>query len=556
MNAFRRTLSRLPLWACLILACALAACVGGGNSGSETTNGLSGVIRDGGDRPVAGARVVLLVETHNGALPEGAAKPPETRTDRSGAYRFKDIAPGMYNLQVSDSATGFAAWIPGLRLASDGRRTFMDGVVNAPGSVEIPVPDFLGASRPGYLYLPGTTFYARVDSAARAAGKVVLEPVAPGTYPALNLVAEENDSAPLTLAEDVRVESGARTVVPPFASWAYSRRLAVSPTPGGPSDTGSVEGFPFLVRLTGKDFDFTQAAGDGRDLRFTGEDGGALPYQIERWDSTAALAEIWVRLGTLRWGDPAQAVTMHWGRPGATARGSGPATFAGYATVYHLTEPGNEEPGGYKDAGPWANHATAVGVNKTSLLDGPVGLCKSFAGGLGTLSAPMPPGLGGDSPFTVTFWMKASVDPEKRASLMHFGHQATRRGWHFLIRSDTLAQFGAHDSDGPGPETTAGWQNVFNLFPWLEKWTHVAHVYDPAARTTTTWLDGRVAAVDSMPAPMALDAAAGLFIGRSLAGLASSLTETGFTGLLDEVRFHPSAFTASRVRLEWATQRP
>lgn len=548
-DAARGRRAFLPLLACL--AALAAGCLGGGNSGSETTNGLTGVIRDGGNAPVAGARVLLLPESHNGAGPEGQRVPAEVRTNLSGTYAFGDIAPGTYNLEVADSATGGVAWVSGLKVTADGRRSFVDAILGKPASLSIRVPDFLGP-KPGYLYLPGTTRFARVDSAMRAAGVVVIGKLAAGLYPRLELVVEENDKEPVTLAEDILVESGRLTELAPFASWAHTRRIAVNPVSAGAGSAAPVAGYPFLVRLASSGFAFAEAAGDGRDIRFTAADGKVLPYEIERWDSAAGLAEVWVRLDTVRWDTPGQNVTLHWGRSGAVAQSSGPSVFDGYASVWHLGEPGNSLPGGYKDATAHGNHATAAGINKTPHLEGAAGMCKSFAGELGVLAAAVPAGLGGDAGFTVTFWMKAAIAP-LRSSILNFGAARTLSGIHFLIRPDTSAQFGAHDAMGTGPGPTAYWQNVFKMGTYLDRWTHVALVYDPAARKTVTWFDGRRMAESAMAdSGMTIDAKGGLRMGTKLPGD----TDAHYEGLLDEVRFHASILPESRIRLDFETQKP
>jgi hypothetical protein len=536
--------------AALAALLALASCLSGGNSGSETTNGLTGTVRDPGGNPVSGGVVLLLETNHNGALPEGAVGPLETATDAKGVYRFRDVEPGEYNLEITDPASGNMAWIPGVRIAAEGIGE-SDGALRRPGSVEIPVPDFLAGGRPGYLHIPGTTRFVRADAAAREAGVLVLEPLAAGAYPALHLVVEENDQEPVVIAEGVEVEPGGRTRPHPYASWAHERRIPVTP-PSGTGLAGVVRGFPLLVRLDAGGFDFAQASSDGRDVRFAGPSGNPLPLEIERWDRTAGLAEVWVRVDSVAWSGEAQYVTMHWGRDGAVPVSSGPAVFAGHATVYHLAEAANEDPGGYRDASPGGNHATARGINKTALLEGVAGMGKSFVGELGSLTAAVPAGIGGDSGFTVSFWMKASPDTG-RTSILDFGGRSRLAGFHFLIRPDTTSQFGAFDSSA---NAVASWQNVFPIGPYMGRWTHVATAYDPARRKTSTYMDGRPVDESDMPAEgFRLDAAAGLRIG-------SAVLEPGpyrdlpFNGQLDEIRFHAGVLDEARIRLDYETQKP
>ncbi len=541
----------VTVWALSALSALLSGCLGGGNSGSETTNGLAGLVRDGQNRPVTGARVVLLEEDHNGARPEGSKRPPETRTDGHGAYRFQDLRPGTYNLEFTDTISGYRCRVPGVRIEMEAKAT-VGGVVVPTGSIEIPVPDFLGNGRSGYLYIPGASDFARVDSAARTRGTVILESVAPGDYPSLNLVVDGNTKDALVLAENLEVASGASTRPSPFQTWTYARKIAVGPVSSGISISGWVTDFPLLVRLTSANFDFSQAAPDGRDLRFTGPGGEVLDFEIERWRGTESLAEIWVRLDSLRWDAPGQEITMHWGRPDAVPVSSGAKVFPAraYATVLHLSEPDANQPNTYRDATDNGNHATADGANGTDRAEGVAGYAKSFAGELGSLSAAVPRGLSGDASFTITLWMKAGLE-NGRSNILDYGSRRKYGGVHMLLRADSIAQFGAFDGVGTGEP--APWQNVFEAGDYLGKWTHVALVYDSPAKNMSTWMNG-IKVSESVPQePLQVDSTVGLRIGKALVG---SAQERPYSGLLDEMRFHASVLPAARLRLEYETQKP
>ena len=78
-------------------------------------------------------------------------------------------------------------------------------------------------------------------------------------------------------------------------------------------------------------------------------------------------------------------------------------------------------------------------------------------------------------------------------------------------------------------------------------------VYDSAAKTTSTFLDGvKVAESDAPAGGFQLDAAAGLRIGKALFGD----TESDYEGQLDEIRFQAAPLTESRIRLDYETQKP
>lgn len=543
------------------LAAVLAACIvldgcdlGGGNSGSETTNGLAGRVSDPQGRPVAGARVRLLAGDFD---PVASAAPPAAITDAKGSYAFVGVAPGRYNLEFSDSAQGGLSLLPNVGVPASGDN-HADGTLGEPGKIRIRVSDFAGRGDTGYVYIPGTGAYVPIGTEAITEGGATLGSVPAGRFDSLVLVLTSGGARrTAVLAEGVEIAPGRMTTNAPFQTWSHSRSIPLDTKAMGIGR--DVAGFPLLVRLTAADFEFAQAASDGQDLRFSDTAGHPLPFQIERWDSAAGRAELWVRIDTVRANDAGQHVLMYWGRPGALGDASGSAVFApdeGFAAVYHLDEAANAEAGGYEDATPNADHATAASVNPGAQVAGVIGSAKAFAGtpasSPGTLTAAMPKGFGGNASFTVSFWLRFQSVPQ-RQNILDFGAMGLQKDVHFLLNPDTTVQFGGYDENatGAGP---APWQAVFKLPQALARWTHVATVYDADKGTLQVYVDGVRA--DSLVVPaMAVDASGGLRIGQAIKTAAQS-TEYPFNGALDEVRFESRASTPERIKLDYATQKP
>jgi hypothetical protein len=543
--------ARKPLPGILACILALSGCVsGGGNSGSETTNGLTGTVRDLEGRPIPGARVRLLTGDYN---PVESPAPPTTTTGAKGAYAFSDVAPGAYNLEVSDSAHGALALVPGVVVPSEGSGV-ADGTLGKPGRLDARVGDFVGEGETGYVYIPGTGAYVALDDSARASGTAELPQVPVGRYDALLLIVKDGgDRRSITLAHDFEVLSETTSAAEPFQTWKYSRDIVFDAKAMGVS--GTVAGFPLLVRLTGANFDFAQAQPNGQDVRFADGDGKALPYQIERWDADAKRAELWVRLDTVR--AESRRIVMRWGRAGASAAPPGPAVFAseaGFASVYHLDEAANDDPGGYRDATPSANHATAAELNPGAQVPGIIGTATAFAGGplslKGTLTAGVPKGFGGNAGWTVSFWIRCDLVPQ-RQNILDFGKPGTQTDVHFLVHADTMAQFGAFDG-GASRTDPAPWQEYFRIAPIVGRWAYVATVYDADKATLATYVDGALA--DSITtSPMAVDSLGGLRIGRQLP---THPQDSPFNGVLDEIRFIARPLSGDRIKLDYATQKP
>lgn len=528
-------------------------CEGGNNSGSETTNGLSGKVRDDQGSPVASARVSLLPEDFDPG--KGDAPSAGTWTDAGGSYAIRDVPPGRYHLEITDSADGTVALLQDIRVTETGRLR-LDATTRRPGSIDVRVADFQGGTE-GYVYVPGTSAWRTVDETARASGRLRLERVPAGRFAGLLLAWKDgSDQRLITLANSVEVHPDSTAAPAPFQTWNHSRTIPLNTLAMGIPD--QVTDFPLLVRLDSHNFDFSQAQLDGRDLRFSRADGATVPFQIERWDAAARRAEIWARVDTVRGNDEGQAIVMHWGRDLAGIP-AGPAVFdstAGFATVYHLSEDANSDLGGYKDATPNANHATAATVNSDARIPGVIGSAKAFSGApgstVGALAARMPPGFGGNSGFTVSFWMRFSPGPG-RQTVLDFGALGTQQSVHWLMRPDTTTQFGAFEF-GPTAQATAPWQNVFGLPQAIAGWVHIATVYDAAKATLITYVNGERA--DSVSAPaMAVEKSGGLRLGKAL-DIVSTPPESPFNGALDEVRFQNRAVTPARVRLDYLTQKP
>jgi hypothetical protein len=124
-----------------------------------------------------------------------------------------------------------------------------------------------------------------------------------------------------------------------YAEWARVQNLYTNTSPDGAYVTSTVRKFPLLVRLDTGNFVFSEALKRGQDIRFSDTSGKHLPYQIERWDSAGAAAEIWVRLDSVAGNSRALALRMHWGKADAADSSDGAAVFDsadGAVAAWHL----------------------------------------------------------------------------------------------------------------------------------------------------------------------------------------------------------------------------
>ncbi len=170
-----------------------------------------------------------------------------------------------------------------------------------------------------------------------------------------------------------------------YSTWQYATQLKLNTSSTGANVTGTVTDFPVLVRLNQSNFNFDQAKIDGSDLRF-GKDEVATStteyaFQIERWDKTNKVAEIWVKVPQILGNNSQQAIKMYWGHSNPpTPPINDPVFSNNYVGVWHLGEAGTTTSQAYKDGSPSANHGTGVLLNSSSTVAGMVGNATYFNG--------------------------------------------------------------------------------------------------------------------------------------------------------------------------------
>ncbi len=123
-----------------------------------------------------------------------------------------------------------------------------------------------------------------------------------------------------------------------YSTWPHFMDLNFDTSPDGANISSPVLDFPVLVRLKAADFAFAEARGNGHDIRFATPGGTHLAFEIERYDSTKKIAEIWVRVDVVKANFKGAFARMYWG--GDTASASSPgAVFSksnGFSNVWHM----------------------------------------------------------------------------------------------------------------------------------------------------------------------------------------------------------------------------
>jgi hypothetical protein len=348
MSAAIRKFSALALASLVAAGLHCIALQTTGGTGDETVIGM--VVHEDGS-PAGATEVTVRPYDFD---PASGAKPPDygaDTTDSEGRYAITLTSPKMkrYALQAVNLSRRTRTFIWDIDVSSSGgSTTTATAILHHTGSIKVILPDS-SMNKNGYVFIPGTTFHARVENGYGIMDSIPAETISQVYYNTTDAV-----TGPQRMASNIDVKQGIPAIVASSGS-AHAAKLVLNTTSGGADVAGNVYGFPLLIRLSAANFIFNNARPDGSDLCFTKFDNTPLPFEIEQWDAEARRAEIWVKADTMYGNDSSHFVVMYWGEPASVIPRSAKKVFDtmnGFRGVWHLAEeaPGIGAPGLYKDA--------------------------------------------------------------------------------------------------------------------------------------------------------------------------------------------------------------
>ncbi|MBN1308629.1 MAG: DUF2341 domain-containing protein [Chitinispirillaceae bacterium] len=502
---------------------------GGGTEGGNVVAGA--FITENGSAS-AKVKVLLIPSDYNPGDADQNSPITAASTASDGSYSFDHIAQGNYSIEAKDTASGKKALVTGVDVSGEDIRVPTD-TLRHPGAIRIMLPATADAAA-GYVYVMGTTMYARI---AGITGDAVVS--APSATPLPPLCyATPADPTPVILRYDVQVAPGDTTVVA-HSGWRYARRFCLNTTAAGADVAGDVADFPILIRLTKNNFDFTQANADGGDVRFARADTVGLPYEIERWNPLAELAEVWVKVDTVRGNDGTQSLTMYWGNAEAAAPSNSGAVFDtadGFAGVWHLSENGDT----IGDATAEAHDGESSGSAATP---GIIGNARTFASG----NFIRIPGLLGSPPnVTLSAWVR-SENAEGRQDIISIGDAV-------LIRIDDVEEIGTSGSYHNSTIVNDSMYAIVSSGQYIVNtgWHYLVFSIDATTHTQTLYIDGVQRAISHDVNPINY---AGLGPDTYIGIHGNGKTIFNFIGQIDEVRVHDTSVSADRVKLCFMNQK-
>ena len=263
-------------------------------------------------------------------------------------------------------------------------RIFVDALQAKPGEPSQPIPLAIGSNRITLTVVAADTSDQYILTVLRA--------------------------APTDTSHSVPIDTGKQAPEDTlFKDWKHKGVVVLTlPSAEGLQAEPSVRvtGFPLLLRLNAANFDFSETADSGRDLRFTTPQGKLLDHDIARWDADARQAEVFIRCDTLSAGGQSPTLLMYWGNANAASAAAPEKVFskdAGWTGAWHFEERGAGKAGEYRDA-TGMFPGTAAGAFPTR-MDGPVGYSQDFnSGSQGWITLPNEYDPGTDR-FTLNMWI-------------------------------------------------------------------------------------------------------------------------------------------------------
>jgi hypothetical protein len=459
----------------------------------------------------------------------------DLRTDSSGTFVIDTLDTGAYAITIFDRPS-FSSLLR-CHITKDtslGYTTLMPS-----GTITGSIDPFSEKSMYRYVQVYDIECASPIDSLT---GEFILHDIPQGTY-SLRLLAASDDMQPEVL-KSVQVVAGARAMVQTGA-WTHAARIFLNTTSDGAGVNDGVYDFPVLVRLTGNNFNFSQAGSLGADIRFAKSDGVPLSFEIERWDSSSIAAAIWVRMDTVLGNNDKQYFLMYWGNPHSTASSSSASVFdtaKGFQGVWHF---GSIRNGTCEDAtqngyqGSLSAVVPAQGViGAAYLFDGLSSHITLAQTAASTLNFPQ----GGA--YAISAWVNAGDSLLGAQSIVAKGYaQYTLRisdgQWQFF-ESEGRVPMECETSQAPA--TYGEWVHLVAVRNGANQYLYVNGACVDSAIDYVQGIGGRIEMYD-------------VEIGRTVFPDSDTTPREYFNGLLDEVRL--STFVPSRgwIKLCYMNQR-
>lgn len=336
--------------------------------------------------------------------------------------------------------------------------------------------------------------------------------------------------------------TGAAAEPEDYSTWAHHGDILLNTGSQGAGIAGDVSHFPLLVRLGKADFPFAEAGGRGQDIRFSSAGGTRLAYQIDRWDSAAGTAEIWVKVDLVRGNSTDQTLQMHWGKASAVDNSDGPGVFqssTGFVAAWHLGGSGNRS-----NAVAGGNSAVPVGYQGGESRPGVIGQADSMGWAPGGSYLDIGDGYSG---FASGFSYSAWICPTEVGDYTHFIDLGNGTATDNIImqRHSTTQELAFVNFSG---NTQSNEVRVASGIV-QKQWQHVAVTV--SGREVRMFRNGAQIAATTLSEPINAAWRTRNYLGRS-----NWVDDTYFIGKMDEPWLSRIARSPLWIRLSYENQKP
>jgi hypothetical protein len=360
------------------------------------------------------------------------------------------------------------------------------------------------------------------------------------------------------------------------ANWPKTQKIIINTSAADGAGTAQdVANFPLLVRLTKSNFPgFTSVLAGGADIRFANATGAHLPYEIERWDATGGVAEIWVKVDNVKAANATQYITMYYGNINAKDSSKSTAVFEtsnNFQGVWHLgEEKGSVGDTIYKDA--TANRNTGTDSIVTTTQDVCVAKDHVFApANVDYVMIPAKPSLNVmQTSYTISAWYNPNSLPKDPAvsGTTDFQHQsiAVKTGY-----AEGLA-YSFDDATKTNVFTMQHWglnpanNGLQNFIPKsavhpIGSYYHLTGIVDYTGLTVKLFVNGVLEGTTPIAAPFTgprktdtIPLRIGVHIPHPTATW--DHYQWPADGKIDEVRLENAIRSADWIKLSYSTQKP
>jgi hypothetical protein len=448
---------------CAVLHCTKQAVVSGPGTGSDTPNSLYGAVVYTDGTSAVHAIVRLRPADYVKGVVDSVVSTGRIRdvyTDTNGHFAIDSVDTGMYAIEINHDDSQGAL----IRCHFLSDTTLHTDTLKPTGAIVGTWETFTADTIVRYVQILGLDRLVKIDTLQKTFAVTHLPQ---GTY-SLRIVSVSPNNGPFNF-DSIQIITGQATAHR-FSPWKFSRKIGFNTTSTGANVAGNIVGFPVLVRLNVTNFTFGQAKVDGSDVRFAKADNTLLPYEIERWDATKQLAEIWVKVDTVYGNDSSQSITMYWGNTNAGSLSNSNVVFDatnGFSAVWHLDNTCSDATGN-------AHNGTNYGAITTP---GNIGSAEKFSG---TDSIVVPGLLGTPGNVTLSAWFKADTLTDSGQEIVSIGDAVLLRGG--------MKTFGVIGSFASGAKSFV--QLYSGQDSASREWHFVAFTFNNGSHVHSLYIDG------------------------------------------------------------------